>query len=94
MESPIEIVVGDKVRSFDFAHLRDLEGSNAHYIEGIVEEVRQEKQYVPWKSYKIQTTRAVRSGVAVNIFAKYYYPPVNGLSQLLSYTTTNFVEKI
>tara|TARA_A100001037_G_C14961359_1_gene549516 strand:- start:285 stop:545 length:261 start_codon:yes stop_codon:yes gene_type:complete len=70
------IQVGDKVRSFDFANSRDIDGERACYVEGRVEEfvTRQGCQ-----RYRILVERCVFGGKEVDGRAgTYVFPPVNG----------------
>jgi len=57
---PIE--VGDRVRSYDFAHVgqRDLFGPQSDYIEGIVETIDEWMEGCP--RYKITVERQISSG--------------------------------
>lgn len=68
-------LVGDKVRSFDFHYMRDLEGPRSCYMEGQV--VGLERIEGCWR-YKIEVTRCVGGGKERSDFPAVIYPPVNG----------------
>ena len=87
----IEIKVGDLVRSFDFNHIREIVGTSACYVEGVVQEIVHASGC---RRYRILCTRRVLGGkpdlreVGLN-----FYPPVNG-TETYSGGLTSFVEKI
>jgi hypothetical protein len=69
------IQIGNRVRSFDFHYMRDLEGPRSCYMEGEVigfEEVRGCTRYV------IKVDRCVSGGKERSDFPEVIYPPVNG----------------
>jgi hypothetical protein len=71
----MEIVIGTKVRSFDFHHMRDLEGPRSCYMEGKVvgfEEIRGCQRYV------IEVELVIGGGVENDERPAIIYPPVNG----------------
>ena len=73
----MEIVIGTKVRSFDFHHMRDLEGPRSCYMEGKVvgfEEIRGCQRYV------IDVERCIGGGkeLPAQEYPPTIYPPVNG----------------
>lgn len=75
-----DIVVGDRVRSFDFAmgkHGRDLKGKNACYIEGVVESIGAKVE--GFLRYTIRVTKDVFGGKEQSDrLGMLVYPPVNG----------------
>ena len=82
----MKIVIGTKVRSFDFHRMRDLEGPRSCYTEGIVtgfEEVRGCMRYV------IEVSRCISGGedIASGEFPPTIYPPVNGTPTMLGRIT-------
>ena len=71
----MDIKIGNKVRSFDFHYMRDLEGPRSCYMEGVVtgiEEVRGCDRYV------IVVDRCIAAGKERSDFPEVIYPPVNG----------------
>lgn len=73
-----EIKVGDKVRSFDFpVHNKEIEGEEACYVEGIVEDIGRFIDWQPCDMYKIKCTKKVFTGKEID-HEEYYYVPVNG----------------
>lgn len=86
----MDIRVGDLVRSFDFNHMRDKDGENACYIEGVVQEI---VHTFGCNRYKISCTRRVVGGEFTGEdVGREYFPPVNGTPALFG--DTSFVEKI
>jgi len=90
----MEIQIGNRVRSFDFADGPDgraLEGESACYVEGVVmaiEEIR------GCDRYKILVDRDVFSGKeSDNRVGNEVFPPVNGTPTLIS-GNTDYVELI
>ena len=55
----MDIRVGDLVRSFDFSHLREEQGRNACYVEGVVQEIVSASGC---NRYKIRCTRRIVAG--------------------------------
>ena len=87
----MDIRVGDKVRSYDFNHMRDSTGENACYIEGVVQEIVKAPDC---ERYKIRCTRRVLGGeIESRDVGKEYFPPINGTPTMLG-GSTSFVEKI
>lgn len=94
------INIGDKVRSFDFPHHRDLTGSMACYIEGTVQPAN--SNFGPGH-YAILVTRVVRGGVdctqdflsaaAFEEVPPMVFPPINGRTNFDG-TLTDGVEVI
>ena len=76
------IKVGDKVRSFDFPHSRDVDGDRACYVEGVVEGF---KEVEGCERYVVRVDRKVFTGKEEDILGRYPYvfPPVNGTPRLL-----------
>ncbi len=76
------IKVGDKVRSFDFPHSRDVDGDRACYVEGVVEGF---KEVEGCERYVVRVDRKVFAGKEEDILGRYPYvfPPVNGTPRLL-----------
>ena len=71
----MDIKIGTKVRSFDFHHMRDLEGPRSCYMEGIVariEKVRGCDRYI------ITVDRCIVGGEEKRDFPSEICPPVNG----------------
>lgn len=68
-------LIGDKVRSFDFHHMRDLEGPRSCYMEGQLTGLKRVEGC--WR-YKIEVTRCVAGGEEQNNFPPVIYPPMNG----------------
>jgi len=87
----MDIRVGDLVRSFDFNHMRDRNGENACYIEGVVQEIVHASGC---NRYKISCTRRVVGGeIEEQDIGREYFPPVNGTPTIFG-GLTSFVEKI
>jgi len=92
------IQVGDRVRSFDFAHARDILGERACYVEGHVVEadhVMRESTYGACPRYGILVDREVFGGEEVSNrrVGHHVYPPVNGTPKSLG-DVTDFVELV
>ena len=71
----MDIVIGSKVRSFDFAHRRDIEGEHACFMEGKVvgfEKVQGCQRFV------IEVERCVFGGEEHADFPATIFPPLNG----------------
>ena len=73
----MESTIGTQVRSFDFHHMRDLDGPRSCYMEGTVtgfEEVRGCMRYV------IEVDRCIGQGkeLPAQEYPPTIYPPVNG----------------
>ena len=73
----MDIIIGTKVRSFDFHYERSLEGSRSCYMEGTVtgfEEIRGCDRYV------IEVNRCIAGGkeLPAQEYPPTIYPPVNG----------------
>jgi hypothetical protein len=92
-----QIKIGDKVRSFDFAHSpsnnREVGTKNACYVEGVVEDMGANAcDFMPNANvYKIRATKRIFAGKEVK-FEDYYYPPMNGSRSLMG--EINCVDKI
>ena len=87
----MDIRVGDLVRSFDFNHMRDKNGENACYVEGVVQEIVHASGC---NRYKICCTRRMVGGEPTGKdIGREYFPPVNGTPTLFG-DATSFVEKI
>lgn len=71
----MEITVGSKVRSFDFHHMRDLEGPRSCYMEGVVTGI---ENIGDCDRYVIEVTRCVVGGEEKEIHSPVIIPPVNG----------------
>lgn len=85
------VKVGDLVRSFDFAHLRDESGDAACYVEGVVQEI---VNHSGCSRYKILCTRRILGGELLSTdIGKEYFPPVNGTPTSFG-GLTSFVDKI
>ena len=71
------IQIGDRVRSFDFANSRDVDGERACYVEGVLEGF---KEVEGCQRYVIRVDRKVFGGQEEDILGrfKYVYPPANG----------------
>jgi hypothetical protein len=90
--------VGDRVRSFDFDFIscnsgRALEGEDACYVEGLVEELVTIEGTL---RYRILVDRDVFGGEESTVrIGRYAHPPVNGTARLFpAAAVTNFVELI
>jgi len=86
----MEIVVGSRVRSFDFAETfedgtqirRELEGERACYVEGVVTAINEEMSY---NRYEIVVTRDIFGGEeSDHRVGNVVYPPVNGTPGMFS----------
>ena len=86
----MEITIGSKVRSFDFAETfedgtqirRELEGEMACYVEGLVTAINEERGY---NRYEIVVTRDVFGGEETERrVGNFVYPPVNGTPGMFS----------
>ena len=78
------IQIGNRVRSFDFHYMRDLDGPRSCYMEGTVtgfEEVRGCMRYV------IEVDRCVGGGKERSDFPEVIYPPVNGTKTTMGRVT-------
>ena len=85
------VKVGDLVRSFDFAHLRDETGDSACYVEGVVQEIVDQ---AGCSRYKILCTRRVLGGELLpGDIGREYFPPINGTPTPFG-GLTSFVDKI
>ena len=79
------IRTNDTVRSFDFEMLRELEGPEACYVEGVVECL---KDLEGCPRYDIRVTRVVFKGVERKFEEGHrVYPPVNGTPTILGRIT-------
>ncbi len=87
----MDIRVGDRVRSYDFNHMRDKNGQHACYIEGVVQEIVNASGC---NRYKIRCTRRIIAGEPDSRdVGREYFPPVNGTPTAFG-GLTSFVEKI
>ena len=75
----MHVEVGNHVRSFDFHHMRDLDGPRSCYMEGYVSAIVEHPHY-GYKCYEIQISRVVTGGEEINDAGcpVTIYPPVNG----------------
>ena len=73
----MDISVGNRVRSFDFHYMRDLEGPRSCYMEGEVTDIVEHPHY-GYKCYEIQVSRVVAGGKECSDRPTTIYPPVNG----------------
>ena len=86
----MEITIGSRVRSFDFAETfedgtqirRELEGEMACYVEGVVTAIDEELSY---NRYEIGVARDVFGGEESDRrVGNVVYPPVNGTPGMIS----------
>lgn len=87
----MSISLGDRVRSFDFAHSRDIAGERSCYVEGrVVGFVEREG----CRRYRILVERDVFGGEESDRrVGTHVTPPVNGLRTTMG-NKTNFVELV
>jgi len=84
-----QIVVGSRVRSFDFES-RDLVGTRACYVEGVVEDIGTFPGFPDCPRYKILVDRVVFEG---EVFTEggcngaCVFPPVNGTPKMFGGAT-------
>jgi len=81
-----EIKIGDEVISFDFPDSprggRDIEGDNACYFQGKVEEIGRFPEFQPsCDMYKVKTTKRVFGGEEKES-DEYFFVPVNGTNKM------------
>ena len=76
--------VGDRVRSFDFHYMRDLEGPRSCYMEG---QVVAFEEIEGCARYKLEVNRCVAGGKEQDNFPKVIYPPVNGTKTIMGRIT-------
>jgi hypothetical protein len=87
----MSISVGDRVRSFDFAHSRDLVGERSCYVEGRVEDLVTREGC---QRYRILVDRDVFGGEdSDRRVGRYVTPPVNGTPKSFG-GVTDFVELV
>lgn len=87
------IVVGSRVRSFDFpTTTRDLEGDRACFVEGIVEGVERHSFDCP--RYVLRATRRVFTGKEKPVPDELFFPPLNGTPMAWAGRVTDGVEVI
>ena len=87
----MSISVGDRVRSFDFAHSRDTSGERSCYVEGRVEEF---VALEGCQRYRILVDRDVFGGEESDRrVGRYVTPPVNGTPKSFG-GVTDFVELV
>ena len=75
------IKIGDKVRSFDFSHHRDISGKNAHYVEGVVVDIGNVLRMPGCTRYTIDVTARIWCGEReedIDPRENLVYAPVNG----------------
>jgi hypothetical protein len=84
------VLIGDRVRSFDFQDHKELEGARACYMEGQVTGI--EMMEGCWR-YKIEVRKCVSRGEVREDYPSVIYPPLNGTPRLLG-GECNGVEKI
>ena len=97
-EKTMSISVGDRVRSFDFAHSRDVAGKRSCYVEGHVVEVghtMHESINGSCPRYSILVDLEVFGGEDVpnRRVGQHVYPPVNGMPKSFG-GVTDFVELV
>ena len=81
----MEIVIGTRVRSFDFAHDRSLDGARACYVEG---EVVGFDHVEGCDRYRILVDRDIFGGVEEDRrVGDLIYPPINGTRTWLGRVT-------
>ncbi|MBT7401296.1 MAG: hypothetical protein HN774_09030 [Bacteroidetes Order II. Incertae sedis bacterium] len=76
LEGPL---IGDRVRSFDFQHMRDIEGDRACYMIGQITGLKQVEGC--WR-YKIEVQQCIQGGQEQANFPAVIYPPVNGTNRM------------
>jgi len=84
------IQIGTRVRSFDFANKRSLEGDQACYAEG---EVVGFEIFHGSTRYVIEVDRCIFAGEEVIDYPVTIYPPVNGTPTWMG-SVTNSVEAV
>ncbi|MBU9200448.1 hypothetical protein KTD31_03645 [Burkholderia multivorans] len=85
VEPDTSLAVGDRVRSYDFAH------TPTCYVEGRIEEITAHMDGCP--RYMIRVEKRVFDGLTLSVGADaYIYPPVNGIPTRLG-GITNLVER-
>ena len=82
----MNITIGNRVRSFDFHYMRDLDGPRSCYMEGVVtgfEKIRGCERYV------IEVDRCVSGGkeLPAQEYPPTIVPPVNGTPTLMGRVT-------
>lgn len=77
-------MIGDRVRSFDFHHRRDIEGPESCYMEGQITGLEHIEGC--WR-YKIEVTRCVFGGEECADHPPTIFPPVNGTPTWTGRTT-------
>lgn len=90
------IKIGDKVRSFDFSHHRDISGKNAHYVEGVVVEIGNVLGIPGCARYTIDVTARIWCGDReedIDPRENLVYAPVNGTPTLLG-DVCDYVERL
>lgn len=86
------IKVGDKVRSFDNEYRRDVSGTSAYYVEGVVTGFMEREACL---RYEIEVKRDVYMGRdVVGRLNCFVYPPVNGTPRLFSDGPCDYVVKL
>ena len=93
----MNIVIGQNVRSFDFAsgpNGRQLTGERACFVEGVVTDITTKVpaedgflRDVGHKVYVIAATKRVFGGKVVKSEADTFYPPVNGINTMFGRVT-------
>ena len=86
----MDIIVGNRVRSFDFHYYRELEGDRACYMEGEVTRIV-EHPHFGYKCYEIQVDRCVSGGIERDSYPEVIYPPVNGTKTTMGRSTDGVV---
>ena len=71
----MEIEIGNRVRSFDFHYMRDLDGPRSCYMEGVVIGLN---EFQGCQRYVIEVDRCVSGGRERSDYPQMIYPPVNG----------------
>ena len=84
----MHVEVGNRVRSFDFHYMRDLDGPRSCYMEGEVTAIV-EHPHFGYKCYEIQVDRCVARGneLPAQKYPPTIYPPVNGTPKMLGGAT-------
>ena len=81
-------LVGDRVRSFDWHHRRDIEGPEACYAEGQITGLHYMEGC--WR-YRIEVTRSVLGGEEEAHFPAVIFPAVNGTPTTMGRVTDGVV---
>ncbi len=82
----MHVEVGNRVRSFDFHYMRDLDGPRSCYMEGEVTAIV-EHPHFGYKCYEIQVDRVIGGGKELEEKPVTIYPPVNGTKTTMGRVT-------